>query len=178
MPLLRQREPCDGDGGPAHRERPSVVGPGYALSVEGLQLDPAQTDQLWVNADGLAVRYSTLGRETPTVFNTFAAAGDDFEVGMQVASDADGAEFLLERAGSLVTTQFTGAGATQYGVVLTRVGANGSVHFLHAGTALQGDASLSFDLAAWAGNGTPLTVSVDLGSDGTIDRTDVLADQD
>ena len=55
---------------------------------------------------------------------SFDAAGDDFEVGVQVASDADGAEFLL-------------------GVVLTRVGANGTVHFLHAGTALQGDASLS-----------------------------------
>ena len=71
------------------------------------------------------------------------AAGDDFEVGVQVASDPDGAEFLLERAGSLVTIQLSGAGATQYGVVLTRVGANGTVHFLHAGTALQGDASLS-----------------------------------
>ena len=47
-------------------------------------------------------------------------------------------------------------------MVLTRVGANGSVHFLHAGTALQGDASLSFDLATWAGNGTPLHVSGEL----------------
>ena len=41
---------------------------------------------------------------------------------------------------------------------------------------LLGD-SLSFDLATWTGNGSPLTLSVDLGSDGTVDQTEVLADQ-
>ncbi|MDP2272477.1 MAG: hypothetical protein Q8K32_17210 [Archangium sp.] len=156
----------------------SIVGPGYALSVEGLQLDPGQTDQLWVSADGQAVGYATQGPETPTVFNTFTTAGDDFEVGVQVVSDADGAQFLLERAGSVVALKLSGAGATQYGVLLTRAGANGSEHFLHAGTALQGDATLSFDLATWAGNGSPLTLSVDLGSDGSVDQTEVLVDQD
>ncbi len=156
----------------------SVVGPGYALSVEGLQLDPGQTDQLWVSADGQSVGYSAQGAETPTVFNTFTTAGDDFEVGVQVLSDADGAEFLLERAGSIVRLQLRGAGATQYGVLLTRVGANGNEHFLHTGTALQGDAALTFDLSTWTGNGAPLTLSVDLGADGNVDQTEVLVDQD
>ena len=142
-----------------------------------MQLDPGQVDQLWASADGQAVGYSAQGPETPTVFNTFSTGGDDFEVGVQVASDGDGAEFLLERAGSVVAIQLRGAGATQYGVVLTRVGANGSAHFLHAGTALQGDATLSFDLATWTGNGSPLTLSVDLGSEGSVDQTEVLSDQ-
>ena len=122
--------------------------------------------------------FATFERLTPTVFNTFTTAGDDFEVGVQVVSDADGAEFLLEHAGSLVVLQLRGAGATQYGVVLTRVGANGNEHFLHTGIALQGDATLSFDLATWAGNGSPLTLSIDLGSDGNVDQTEVLVDQD
>lgn len=156
----------------------SVVGPGYALSVEGLQLDPGQADQFWVRADGQAVGYSAQGPETPTVFNTFTTGGDDFEVGVQLVSDADGAMFLLERKGSLMTLMLDGAGATRYGLRLTRVGANGSEHFLHGGIALQGDAAISFDLATWAGNGSPLTLSIDLGSDGNVDQTEVLVDQD
>mgnify|MGYP001561649479 FL=1 len=73
--------------------------------------------------------------------------------------------------------KFSGAGNTQFGFVILRADTAGLQGFLHAGEALAGDATLTINLSSWPGNGQPLAVDVDLGSDGAVDQTLMLSDQ-
>lgn len=109
--------------------------------------------------------------------NGFSTAGADFTVAAAVASDSNGSLFTLSRDAMTVRLIFSGAGATQYGFSIEKVDATGAQLFAHAGQALTGDATLIIDLASWPGNGQPLSVDVDLGSDGSVEQTLMLSDQ-
>ena len=94
-----------------------------------------------------------------------------------MASAANGSAFTITRDSMTIKLKFTGAGATQYGFVIQRADATAVQQFLHIGESLAGDATLVIDLMSWPGTGQPLTVGIDLGSDGTIDSTVMLSDQ-
>jgi hypothetical protein len=155
----------------------SVVGPGYSLSVQDVDLAVGERDVLEVSAAGDEVVYTTQTMETATVSNSFSTSGADFDVSARVASDANGAVFSVERTGTVVQVRFVGAGATQYGLVISRLETAAVQSFLHAGESLAGDTTLRFDVAMWPGQGQGLSVEVDEGSDGTVERTVTLSDQ-
>lgn len=154
----------------------SVIGPGYSLGVEKVALDPMQKDTLDVSAMGDRITYTTQGKESPIVTHGFSTPGADFAVAAAVASDSDGSAFTISRDSMTIKLKFSGAGATQFGFVIVRADAMKLQQFLHLGESLAGDATLVIDLMSWPGNGMPLTVGVDMGSDGTIDSTLQLTD--
>lgn len=154
----------------------SVVGPGYSLSLEGVSLDVGQREVLVVSADGDTVDYTTTQTESADVVNGFSTSGADYVIAAKVVSDADGAQFILERTGTVVAVRFSGAGTTQYGLVISRIDTGGAQSFLHTGESLAGDTTLTFDVSSWAGQGQGLSVDVDEGSNGSVERTELLTD--
>lgn len=155
----------------------SVVGPGYTLAVEGIVLDPGQRDRLTVSADGETVTYRGAAGETPTVHSGFSTPGHDYGLSVHVDAGGDGAEFTIDRTALGVKVHFKDVGATRFGLTITRVHDSVDETFTHDGAALAGDATLHFDLGQWPGQGQPLAVAIDLGSDGSIDERVQLADQ-
>jgi hypothetical protein len=154
----------------------AVTGRGYSLYVQAVALDPSQRDVIVVSADGETITYHGSGNESPVVHNTFSTAGHDYVLGVEVQTDGDGSNFTIDRSATQVKVHFREAGPTRFGIQLTILGDTVD-SFSYSGSDLGGDATLYLDLSSWAGQGTPLTVEVDEGSDGTVDRVLELPDQ-
>ena len=69
------------------------------------------------------------------------------------------------------------AGGGEYNLALRRVSAAGRQEFNHTGLAISATDTHYADYGAWDGSG-PMTLYVDHGSDGTVDETYVLENQD
>ncbi|HJZ88392.1 MAG TPA: hypothetical protein VKN99_24625 [Polyangia bacterium] len=160
------------------QESVSVLGQGYTLAVEGVTLAPGQTDTLRVTKAGDQIRYRTSSMETPVVVLGVQSAGPDYAFGIRVSGDADGQEAVLRidlQSGQLAVEIKDNANTT-YGITIRRIDDGGVSEFTHAGATVGGNDTVYLDYAAWGGQGQPLTIEVDQGSDGTIDQTLLLSD--
>ncbi len=62
-------------------------------------------------------------------------------------------------------------GTTTFDMTILRIDENGEEEFSGEGLEIEGGVGLLFWYADWAGDGTPLTVGVDIDGDGEIDET-------
>lgn len=159
----------------------SLIGAGYTLAVEGVQLDPGQKDTITFSKMGNELSYRTEGRETPTIVIGIEAAGPDFEFAIQAEGDAYGQQIDLQldhARGRLRITTRNSAGTTSYDIEVHRIDDAGEQVFVHHGNSERSGDTVYLDYAAWKGHGSPMTVELDTNSDGTIDSTATLANGD
>lgn len=157
-----------------------VTGPGYALGIEGINLDPMQRDTITLQPGAPDITYRASGVETPTLLLAFERPGADYLIELRSTAMTAGQSLRLSVDFSMQQARISFAGSTSapaFTLYMDRVTEAEVVNFTHAGVTATASSVLYVNYGTWAGNGMPLSVGVDLDGDGTIDRVDTLTDQ-
>jgi phage protein U len=157
----------------------SLVGAGYTLGVEGIDLEPMQKDTILFSKDGAMVTYKTDGKETPTLVVGIETAGADWEFLIQASGDTNGQQVILKldmTKQQLRVEAKNTAGSTTYTVEVHRIDDAGEQVFTHVGNSESTTDAIYLDYGTWAGQGMPMEAELDSGDDGTVDTTTSLTD--
>lgn len=157
-----------------------MIGPGYDLGVFDIGLDPGQQDTLTFTADGNGLSYQTESSESPSIVFGVQLDGADFEFEIKGVDVAGGgtinASIDTKEGWLLIDTDGTEA-AGQYALILSRYDDEGEEIYEHDEIILEPTDLMYIYYAKWTGNGGTLEVGIDRGSDGTVDETLELTDE-
>jgi hypothetical protein len=148
-----------------------LIGPGYDLGVDGINLEPGQQDTLDVSADGLHLSYKTTSSESPSLILGFDGASSDYEFEMKgVDVQGGGAiNMTLDKAEGFLTLDTDGTTVVgQYSLVMNRIDDAGEQTFQHDNIELDPTDTLYIYFGNWTSNGGTLELGIDAGSTGTI----------
>ena len=157
----------------------SIVGHGYVLTVEDINVDPGQKDTITLSKDGTQIAYETKSAESPLLYlgTEEPGTGADYGFGVAAVGGAGGVKMSLKIDDQTKKLAIQLTGATAYGIAVQRIDGTTDQFFLHEGNALGPNDTAYLDYGAWSGNGGTMPLEIDLNSDGTIDDTIVLTDQ-
>ncbi|MDE3089103.1 MAG: hypothetical protein KGJ80_06940 [Chloroflexota bacterium] len=158
-----------------------VIGPGYDIGVEDINMDPKQKDTLTPSPDGTQISYKTDSSESPdiiaaienatsTLGYSFLVKGVDVEGGgtINVALDPVKGQLKLNTSGT--------KNAGTYGLMVNRYDDKGEQTFWHDSIALGPTDTAYLDYGKWTGNKANLSLGIDRNSVGTIAETLDLTD--
>lgn len=157
----------------------TLVAPGYTLGVEGILLDPGQKDTLTVAAKGNELTYRTDSADSPVLRLGVATKDADWDFAVALSGEAGGQTVTLRldlAKGRLAIVVASRDGAGAWGVEVSRLHSDGESVFSHGGNQAAMSDTLYLEYGAWKGQGTPMPLGIDRGSDGTIDQTIQLTD--
>jgi hypothetical protein len=153
-------------------------GPGYALSVEEIPLEPNAQDHLSFASDGTHITFSpgnskevnlTLAHDSADYSDGFYVKGMDVSAGQAVTLTNDVTAGRL----AFANAQSTGS----YNLEIARINTTwGERTFTHTNVGVAASDTQYLQYGSWDGSG-PMTLSVDHGSDGTVDETVTLENQ-
>lgn len=158
----------------------TMIGPGYDLAVDDIELDPGQKDTISFAADGTSVKYTTDYNESPDVVlgvegdvadYEFYAKGVDIEAGgsMTLSIDSTNGKIAIASTGN----KEDGV----YSLYMDRYDDEGVQEFGHDEIVLAPNSTGYLPYAEWEGNDKDLELQIDNGSDGSIDETLTLSDE-
>jgi hypothetical protein len=152
----------------------TMIGPGYALEVSDIILEPGQVDTLDVAPDGSLLSYRTASGETPFLLVAIETAASDYQFGVYGEEMAPGEALNLSlntKEGWLSIDAIDNAKPGSYSLVVAKYDDQGEQVFGADGIELAPDDMVYVDYLKWPGNGKPMALDVDKGSDGSVDQT-------
>jgi hypothetical protein len=159
----------------------ALIGPGYDLVVEAIQLDPGQKDTITFSPDGKNISYKTDSNESPDIELGYEAKGADYAFfikGVDIESGGTVNVTLDKDKGTLKIFATGNKQAGAYALIMGRFDEKGETYFGHDNIELGPKDSALVDYSKWGGNGTTMPLGIDRNSDGTIDETLELTDDD
>ena len=157
----------------------TMIGPGYALEVSDIILEPGQVDTLDVAPDGSLISYRTFSRQTPFFLVVVETDGADYLFGVYGEELAPGEALNLSLdtvAGWLSIDAIDNSESGSYGLVVARYDEGGEQIFGAEGIVLEPDDVLYVDYLLWPGNGEAMPLDLDYYGDGTVDETILVDD--
>jgi len=152
----------------------TMIGPGYALEVSDIILEPGQVDTLDVAPDGSLLSYRTASSETPFMMVAIETDASDYLFGIYGEEMAPGEALNLSldtKAGWLSIDSIDNTAPGSYSLVVAKYDDQGEQIFGAEGIALDPDDGIYIDYLKWPGNGQPMSLDVDHGGDGSIEET-------
>jgi hypothetical protein len=151
----------------------TMIGPGYALEVSDIILEPGQVDTLDVSPDGSLLSYRTDSGETPFMLVAIETAEADYQFGVYGEEMAPGEALNLSldtKEGWLSIDAIDNKTPGTYSLVVAKYDDQGEQVFGADGIELAPDDMVYVDYLKWPGNGKPMELDVDKGSDGSVDE--------
>ena len=152
----------------------SMIGPGYDLAMENINVKAGEKDTLQFSPDGSKISYTPSADEAPTIIVGLQHAGSDYDFDIAGADVQPGATInvTLDTAKGRLGVNTTGSSeqSTTYALQVDRIDASAHDTFAHAGLALDPGETAYIEFGAWDGKGD-MQISIDKQSDGTIDAT-------
>jgi hypothetical protein len=151
-----------------------MIGPGYALEVSDIILEPGQVDTLDVSPDGSLISYRTESGETPFMLVAVETDAADYQFGVYGEAMAPGEALNLSldtKEGWLSVDTIDNTETGSYSLVVARYDDAGEQVFGAEGIELLPDDVVYVDYLLWPGNGEPMALDMDYGGDGTVDET-------
>lgn len=153
-------------------------GPGYAISADGVTMQPTTQDTLIFASDGKQLGYHS--SDTKPLTLTLALDGATQSNQFQIQNVNVGASHVITTSvdtsrSKLVLNDSQGSSST-YNLNVTLVGASGTQKFVHSGIQISATDTQYLDYGTWNGTG-PITLEIDQGSQGRISQTVTLANQ-
>ncbi|NTW00944.1 MAG: hypothetical protein HGA19_06475 [Oscillochloris sp.] len=152
----------------------TMIGPGYALEVSDIILEPGQVDTLDVSPDGSLISYRTESGETPFLLVAVETDAADYMFGVYGEEMAPGEALNLSldtKQGSLSIDSIDNTESGSYSLEVARYDDEGEQVFGATGVALDPNDVVYIDYLVWPGNGEPMSLDLDKGGDGTVDET-------
>ena len=155
-----------------------MIGPGYDLGIESIQLMPGQKDTLNVASDGSELSYHTDSAEAPDFIVGIETNAADYEFTLTGLTMTGGGTLVLGLAkGQLDLHLEDNQTPATFALAVDKIDAAGEQLFEHAGITLDSGDTQYVDYAGWTGNKAPMQIEIDRGSNGTIDQVDQETDQ-
>ncbi|MDQ6694424.1 MAG: hypothetical protein M3014_08395, partial [Chloroflexota bacterium] len=158
----------------------TMVGPGYDLAVDNIALQPGQKDTIVFSADGKTVKYTTGSNETPTILVGIQGKSADYSFEVKGVAVEGGGTLTLgidTDKGSLSISTAGNKSASAYSLTMNRIDSAGEQTFRHDSVELDANSIAYLDYGAWKGDSSEISLTIDDGHDGTIDKTIPLSDQ-
>jgi hypothetical protein len=157
-----------------------MIGPGYDLGIFDISLDPGQQDALTLSPGGNSLSYQTQSSESPAIMFGVQLDGADYEFEVQGVDVAGGGAInvSLDTKDGWLTIDTDGTeSAGQYTLRLSRFDDNGEQTYEHDEIVLEPTDLMYVYYGKWSGNGGTLELGIDRSSDGTIDDSATLTDE-
>ena len=156
----------------------SQFGPGYAAQLNNIQLRIDSQDHITIAEDGRMMTYESSGHQSATL--SMSIDEPEASYGLEVRNaEIDAGQHITvaadETSGKLTYGNAQASDGT-YGLFVRRVNLAGSKVFAHGEIAVAAGDTHYADYQDWDGEGS-ITLSIDHGSNGTIDETVILANQ-
>ena len=151
-----------------------MIGPGYALEVSDIILEPGQVDTLDVSPDGSLISYRAASSETPFLLVAVETDEADYQFGVYGEAMAPGEALNLSldtRKGWLSIDTIDNSEPGSYSLLVSRYDDQGEQVFGAEGISLDPDDVLYVDYLLWPSNGEPMSLDLDADGDGTVDET-------
>jgi len=173
----------------------SQFGPDYAVTIDGITLNPVKQDQIQITADGKQVAYQASEQKTVSMtialanVPTLNAAGQSDSAATEsyafALSDADVGPnqtmlAVVDSANGTLTFRSAETVGGDYNLTIEHTDELGQRTFSSDAIAINAGDTHIIDYSLWGStiNGSaPLTIQVDHGSDGTVDNTVQLQNQ-
>ncbi|MCX6018945.1 MAG: hypothetical protein NTZ50_10680 [Chloroflexi bacterium] len=152
----------------------TLIGPGYTLAVDGIELEKNQVDVIRFAADGSSLTYKTYTDLTPLLTVGVESDVADYEFEVIAEGDANGQEVTLRVDPSAAILAITTAGhdkTSTYDLTMTRYSDLDDETFEETGIELAAGATDYVQYGKWTGQGKPLRIAFDLDDDGVMDGT-------
>jgi len=159
----------------------TMIGPGYQLSIEDIHLDPNQKDTIVFAPDGKSLSYKTSSNESPEISVGFETPGADFDFtvkGVDIEADST-LTIRLDKAKNTLSISTTGNDQTgTYALSMGRFDLDNAQYFDHDEIELGPKDTATVDFGKWAGNKATMPLLIDRDSNGTVDETIQLTDEE
>lgn len=158
-----------------------MIGPGFTIGVEGILLDPSQTDTIGFFPNDETIVYDTDSEESPTfVVGIEQPGGADYDFAIQGTAMQGGGMITVvldtQKGDVFVNTEkLTNEG--KFAFEMTRYTEEEEETFYAEDIALRAGAIIAINYAEWTGNGGAVTFEVDTNGDGEIDEEYVAEDE-
>lgn len=160
---------------------------GQALALDGIKLEANENERVMVGKDGNSLVYSTSDKEEITVTLGATYQGADYEVKIQPVAKSTGFEISVvnqsePRRGNHKLTfkmkSLDGSPST-FSLKLTRIGAKSDQEFTHhEGLSIESNETVTLEYGKWLKDKQPLSINRDLDSDGTVDQSQAISDDE
>ncbi|HEX7556247.1 MAG TPA: hypothetical protein VF338_06455, partial [Leptolinea sp.] len=150
-----------------------VIGPGYDLGVEDINLDPGQSDELTVQTKDDFISYRTDSSESPTFIIGLERAGADYEFELTGTDIEGGGRINIQidpKTGDLLINADEIKKDGEFSLTMTRMDDKTEETFTNDKITLKSDTILYIDFSEWKGNGSPVKMGLDTNNDGVIDQ--------
>lgn len=156
----------------------SQFGPGYAVTVDNVSVEPSTKDQLTIAMDGTQISYQSNTTKSATFTLALGDTTKDEQFQIQGADIGSGqtVRLLLDKTQGRLAFSNAQAGDGLYNLAFQRVSPTGNQNFFHANIVLAAGDTNYVNFAGWNGSGS-IALQIDHGSDGTIDQTVMLTAQ-
>lgn len=156
-------------------------GPGYAFSVEGIDLPPGQADFVTLAPVGAGLLYETRQRDSAEVVVAITPPGADYRFRLRTFGH-EGGEVIgvaIDTRAQVLEFYFVGAATDMhtFGLVVERVTTSGVETFEHTSETEAGGTFLQLYYGDWRGDGQPIALGHDRNDDGAPDMMEMLPDE-
>ncbi|MCL5995631.1 MAG: hypothetical protein M1546_06195 [Chloroflexi bacterium] len=157
----------------------AMIGPGYYIGVESIEMDPGERDYLTFSGDGRSISYKTDYTETPAIIVGLERPQADYELELMGTDIEAGSEVKVDLDPDKGTMTFysTSAQTSKFSLVISRIDDEETESFEGDELELDPTDKIILDYGEWSGNGKSLKVMYDQGGDGVIDETADMADE-
>lgn len=159
----------------------TMIGPGYDLSIEEIHLDPNQKDTVVFSPDGKSISYKTSSNESPEISLGFETPGADYDFTVKGVDIEAGSTLTIRLDKTKNTLSISTAGNVQdgtYALSMGRLDKDNAQYFDHDGIELRPNDTATLDFGKCAGNKATMPLMIDRDSNGTVDETIQLTDEE
>jgi hypothetical protein len=168
------------DAGDTAPGRLTVIGHGWTDSVTAVQLSQGESDSITVDPSTGSYSFSSADAESPVLSNTVDEGGTSYQFAFRGTSiDANGGTYTVTFDAAKHTERIaaSGTGPSTMRFAFSRIDATATHTFRTDDLTINSGEALVAHYGAWKGDGTPLTVGIDAGANGSVDRTVTLRDE-
>ena len=155
-----------------------MIGKGFYVGIEDLEMAPGQEDQLFVDGSGDAINYRTDAAESPTIIAGIEQPGADFELVLKAVKAAKGTDIsvIFDRKEDTFAFQTTSDAPAQFTVSIQRLDADGKEESFDLGDdplTIDPGKLMYFYFGKWRGQGANLEIGYDENGNGTIEDSEI-----
>ncbi len=163
------------------QEEVTIFGSGDAIDISGFDLTDGESADLSVSADSNNVNFKPTAAEKVNFNVAHDGVGDAADYLFDVSDvDFDGTDTVdlnVDDTTGKFSVQDTSGAPDTYDVKVVRDSASGEEDFSNNDISIDPGETENYDFAAWAGQGSAMSVGDDMNSDGSIDTTVDEADE-
>lgn len=158
----------------------SIIGPGYGYTVDEIDINPGETEDILFTPDKYMLTYETSLGAAPDIALTLE--GEDVSYGflfggLQLGKKGGKIDVSMDPAKQTVTASGGGSGDATIDFSLERVSETSDESYSSDAIPLAKNETIIIDYGKWKGDGKPMPVGIDKNNDGDIDEKLIQPDE-